>query len=242
MPSLRQALSFGLCLAAALTACQTAGMSAPAAPSIAAPRATPTADVRVLIAPSIAQAATAAPAPAPLEILSLGAGQYISARGSYTDTETLAAGPMLCHIERGSPAFQHLVLYPAGTVIFSDSGPAPYKQEDELMHPAAVLPLSRLEALVRQEWGSAAHIMVNAGYDSLMAHDIAQANPALKYSLHFEGRSLDVIPWPPNLGRLARLCALAHAAGFDWVHNEGDHCHMSVMAESLCPLGSQAPP
>ena len=148
---------------------------------------------------------------------------------------------MVCHIEHGSPAFQHLVFYPAGTVMFSGSEPAPYDQEDEMMHPAVVLPLSRLETLVRQEWGNAAHIMVTEAYDSRLSHDIAQTNPALKYSLHFEGRSLDVIPWPPSLDRLARLCALAHAASFDWVHNEGDHCHMSVSAESLCLLSGEVP-
>ncbi len=225
---------------AVLAACQPLGAAAPDTPTAALPRATPTADVSVIIASADGATPTSPSSPA-AEVVTLGTGQHISARGSYSDTETLAAGPMLCHIERGSPAFAHLVLYPAGTVSFSNSGPAAYKEEDEMMHPAVVAPLAKLEALVRQEWGSAAQIMVNAGYDSLMAHDLAQSNPALKYSLHFEGRSLDVIPWPPNLDRLARLCALAHAAGFDWVHNEGDHCHLPVKAESLCVLGGQAP-
>jgi hypothetical protein len=231
----RLALYFTLsCLA--LASCQSLGAGGPGVPPAAPTRATSTADVGVVIGQ-----VTPTPAAAPAEIFSLGAGQHISARGSYSDTETLAAGPMLCHIERGSAAFQHLVLYPAGTVLFSSSEPTPYNLEDEMMHPAAVFPLSKLEGLVRQEWGSGAQIMVNEAYDSRLSHDIAQPNPALKYALHFEGRSLDVIPWPPNLGRLARLCALAHAAGFDWVHNEGDHCHMSVEAESLCLLGGQAP-
>jgi len=229
----------GVCLAV-LAACRPLGAEAPGTPAAALPRATPTADVSVIIA-SAGGGTPASPSSLAAEVVTLDTGQHISARGSYSDTETLAAGPMLCHIERGSPAFAHLVRYPAGTVIFSNSGPAPYKEEDEMMHPAVVTPLARLEALVRQEWGYGAQFMVNAGYDSLMAHDLGQSNPALKYSLHFEGRSLDVIPWPPNLGRLARLCALAHAAGFDWVHNEGDHCHLSVKAESLCLLGGQAP-
>jgi len=223
--------ALSLCLFV-LAACQTA----PVAPAAVPRRATPSADVSVVII-----GVTATPTPLPVEIRTLGAGQHLSGRGSYTDTETLAAGPMLCHIEHGSPAFQHLVLYPAGTVLFSGSEPPPYDREDEMMHPAAVLPLSKLEALVRQEWGSEAQIMVTEAYDSRLAHDIAQSNATLKYSLHFEGRSLDVIPWPPNPERLARLCALAHAAGFDWVHNEGDHCHVSVEAESLCRLGGQAP-
>jgi hypothetical protein len=230
----RMPLALGFCLLA-LAACQPAETPGPVAG--VPPRATPSADVSVAIVP-----ATATPHSAPVEILTLGAGQHLSARGSYSDTETLAAGPMLCQIKRDSPAFQHLVLYPAGTVIFSSSEPAPYDQEDQMLHPAAVLPLSKLEALVRQEWGSTAQIMVTEAYDSRLSHDLAQTNPALEYSLHYEGRSLDVIPWPPNPGRLARLCGLAHAAGFDWVHNEGDHCHLSVEAESLCLLNSQATP
>ena len=235
MRPLRQALCLSLCLAV-LAACQPVSPEAPGEPALAPARATPTADVSVVIAPP-----NVTPTSAPPELLTLGAGQHVSARGSYTDTETLAAGPMVCHIEHGSPAFQRLVFYPAGTVLFSGGEPPPYSQEDQMMHPAAVLPLSKLEALVREEWGSAAHFMVTEAYDSLLSHDLAQANPVLKYTLHFEGRSLDIIPWPANVDRLARLCALAHAAGYDWVHNEGDHCHVSVKAESLCLLGGQAP-
>jgi hypothetical protein len=231
----RLALVFALGLAA----CGPAGSPAPSSPP-AAPRATPTADVSVALGPASLPGLT--PTAPPAEIATLGAGQHISARGSYSDSETLAAGPMLCHIERNSPAFEHLAAYPGGTVLFGSSQPAPYQHEAELMHPAAVLPLSTLETLVQQEWGSRATLMVNAAYDSRMLHDIAQPNDALKYSLHFEGRSLDLIPWPPHPDRLARLCALAHAAGFDWVHNEGDHCHVSVQAESLCSWGSQAKP
>lgn len=218
----------------ALAACQ----SLPGTPLANSPRTWPTAEVSVAIVPSTL---TPTPSLAPADIRTLGTGQHISARGSYTDSETLAAGPMLCHIERGSPAFDHLARYPANDILFSNSDPPPFTTEDEMMHTAAIGLLSQLEAQVRQEWGDAAQIMVTEAYDSRLTHDLAQPNPALKYSLHFEGRSLDVIPWPPNLDRLARLCALAHSAGFDWVHNEGDHCHLSVMAESLCPLGSQAP-
>jgi hypothetical protein len=218
-----------------LAACQPA--DTPSAP--APPRATPSADVSVAVVPATA---TPVSASTPVESLTLGTGQHLSARGSYSDTETLAAGPMFCQVKRGSLAFQHLALYPAGTVLFSGSEPAPYDQEDQMMHPAAILPLSQLETLVRQEWGSAAQIMVTEAYDSRLSHDLAQTNPALKYSLHFEGRSLDVIPWPPDSGRLARLCVLAHTAGFAWVHNEGDHCHVSVAAESLCLFDNQATP
>ncbi len=215
-----------------LAACQPARPGPTSTAPRPTPRFTPSAEVSVLVITSTPPAAL--PSPARL-IVELGAGQHISARGSFTDTETLAAGPMLCQIARNSPAFTRLVSYAGEDVLFSQSEPAPYGQEDRLMHSAVAPRLSRLAELAVAEWGQAAPLMVTEAYDSRLAHDLAQANPQLKYSLHFEGRSLDVIPWPPNLARLARLCALAHQAGFDWVHNEGDHCHLSVEAESLCP-------
>jgi hypothetical protein len=226
--------------ALALSACQPVSQGPAETLLPLPPRSTPSAEISIMVLTSAPP--TAAPA-LPADLVELGAGQHISAHGSYTDTETLAAGPMICQIARNSPAFTRLVTYPGADVLFSESEPPPYDQEDRLMHAALVLPLSKLAQLTMTEWGEAARIMVNEAYDSRLSHDLAQSNLPLKYSLHFEGRSLDVIPWPPNLGRLARLCALAHQAGFDWVHNEGDHCHMSVEAESLCPrTGSTALP
>jgi hypothetical protein len=104
------------------------------------------------------------------------------------------------------------------------------------MHPAMLDPFNTLVDQVVREWGGQTQIMITEAYDSQLNHDIVQQDANSKYSLHFEGRSLDFIPWPPQEGRLARLCALAHVAGFDWVHNEADHCHASVRAQSLCEL------
>ena len=58
--------------------------------------------------------------------------------------------------------------------------------------------------------------------------DLAEPNPQQRYSLHYEGRSIDLITLPPDHSRNGRLCALALHAGFDWVHNEIDHCHASI--------------
>lgn len=102
------------------------------------------------------------------------------------------------------------------------------------MHPAMILPLYRLSQLVQAEWGSAVRLRVTDAYDSLLEHDLGQPDENLKISLHFEGRAVDLTTWPIDKNRYARLCALAHCAGFDWVHNEGDHCHAAVKAESLC--------
>jgi hypothetical protein len=96
------------------------------------------------------------------------------------------------------------------------------------------MPLNRLNRLVQAEWGGAVRLRVTDAYDSLLEHDLAQTDESRRYSLHFEGRSIDLTTWPVEPAYYGRLCALAHCAGFDWVNDEGDHCHASLNAESLC--------
>ena len=175
-------------------------------------------------------------------LLSLPRNQHISSSGSYSMTETEAAGPMVCRIERNSCAYGLLVMDWDPDIGFSTHKPAPLTNEDRQMHPAMVTPLDRLSRLVQQEWRGTENLYVSAAYDSTGEHDLNQPNPALKYSLHFEGRSADLIlsPWDP--AKLDRLCALAYCAGFDWTQNEGDHCHVSVKAQSLCSFCSGSVP
>ncbi len=194
-----------------------------------------TADVQIVVGPaSDAAAAAIAPDDVLGQPLELSIGQHISASGSYLENEDEAIGPMACRIERDSCAFGQLVTYRNPKILYSESEPPPFGAEDAMMHPAIVLPLATLADLVEREWAGEVQIMVTEAYDSLMEHDIAQTNLSRKYSQHFEGRSIDFVPWPPNLDQMARLCALAHHAGFDWVHNEENHCHASVNANSLC--------
>jgi hypothetical protein len=143
---------------------------------------------------------------------------------------------MVCRIQRSSAAFQHLTNNFDPRLLFSGGDPASFPDENHLMNAAMLVPLDTLIGLVATEWQGKTQIMITAAYDSTGHHDLAQSAQARKYSLHFEGRSLDLIPWPPDLSQIARLCALAHIAGFDWVHNEEDHCHASVKAQSLCDL------
>jgi hypothetical protein len=172
----------------------------------------------------------------PLQFLD--SGQHISASGSYTETETEAAGPMICHVERGSCAYNYLVQIQIPGILFLDEESPPYRGEDHLVNAAMIPPLSTLADLVSAEWDGKYQVMVTDAYDSLLEHDLAQNDPNRKYSLHFEGRSIDLILVPLGLERLSRLCALAHQAGFDWVHNENDHCHASVQSDSLCDICS----
>jgi hypothetical protein len=183
------------------------------------------------------------PAPAATPLHELGVGQHISSSGSFSQTETEAAGPMACRIERGSCAYGYLAAVSHSAIRFTQEEPPPYGDEDRLVHPAMVEPLIRLADLVTAEWNGEYLLTVTDAYDSLLDHDLAQPDPARKYSLHFEGRSIDLILVPLGLDRLGRMCALAHQAGFDWVHNEGDHCHASVRADSLCSVcsGAQQP-
>ncbi len=166
--------------------------------------------------------------------INLGMGQHISAGGSYTETQTSAAGPMVCRIKRTSCAYHHLVGDLNPMIVYKREEEPPFDREDILMHPAMILPLSRLSKLVIKEWGGEVRLRVTDAYDSLLEHDLAQADENRKNSLHFEGRAIDLTTFPIDQTRYGRLCALAHCAGFDWVINEGDHCHAAIGADSLC--------
>jgi hypothetical protein len=175
-------------------------------------------------------------------ITRLSPGEHISAGGSITMTEDEAAGPMMCQIQRDSCAFGLLIADRDPEIGFSEHKPAPLTDEDRQMHPALLMPLTRLRNLVQTEWNGTVRLYVTASYDSTGEHDLAQTDMARKYSLHFEGRSIDLIPDPASPQTMDRLCALAHCAGFDWVHNESDHCHASVNAPSLCTYCSGVGP
>ncbi len=200
--------------------------AAPAAASPTAPPAAPTA------------ALTATPAPPACALEALAPGLHISATGSYTETEDQAAGPMTCRIARDSCAFGLLIRNLDAAILFQDEEAPPHNDEDRRMHPAMLMPLSRLRDLVAAEWQGEARLVVSDAYDALLEHDLNQADPARKYSLHFEGRSIDLLLSPYDPARMDRLCALAHCAGFDWVHHEFTHCHASVRAMSLCAVCS----
>ncbi len=225
---------------AALSGC-SGNAAARAAPSLTPPsEPSPTANI-VIAGLNASPTPGASPTPFtwPVEVM---LGQHLSSAGSYAETETEAAGPMQCRIERDSCAFRQLVTDLDPAVLFSEGETAPYGAEDRMMHPAMVLPLSTLATLVAEEWGAGSQVMVTEAYDSLLEHHNFQPNRNLRYSLHFEGRSVDVITWPPDDQRNGRLCALALEAGFDWVHNEGDHCHASLEASSLCSICSGVAP
>lgn len=167
-------------------------------------------------------------------VSTLGYWEHISARGSYTETQSEASGPIGCRIERDSCAFKGLIGVLDPTIVFKREEMPPYDKEDILIHPAMLLPLGRLNKLVKAEWAGLYQLRITDAYDSLLEHDLGQADPGRKVSLHFEGRAVDLTTWPIDRAVYGRLCALAHCAGFDWVHNEGDHCHAELKAESLC--------
>lgn len=141
---------------------------------------------------------------------------------------------MVCRIERNACAYHYLVGDLNPNIIYKQEEEPPFNREDVLMHPAMILPLSRLSTLVLEEWGGEFRLRVTDAYDSLLEHDLAQQDEGRKISLHFEGRAIDLTLSPIDRSRYSRLCALAHCAGFDWVMNEGDHCHAAIKADSLC--------
>jgi hypothetical protein len=224
--------------AAVLAACAGPGALPPPLPTAVRPTETSESQVSVL---GLTPTPTNVPGPLvlPAEVPQ---GAHLSASGSFTETETEAAGPMVCQIQRNSCAFSHLVGDQDPNLLYSEGEPPPYGSEDRLMHPAMLRPLAKLAELVKQEWGEDSRLMITEAYDSLLEHDLTQPNLKLRYSLHFEGRSVDLVTIPPNIDRDPRLCALAIQAGFDWVHNEGDHCHSSIRAPSLCSVCSALAP
>lgn len=219
---------------------------APAASQIVVRVSTPVAATptpsRAVLAGNVADAALLPTATPVCAVSELPPGQHISSGCSYTQTETEAAGAMLCRIQRNSCAFAQLVTNRDANIAFSRHKPDPLSDEDAMMHPAMLLPLSRLSDLVTAEWGAEVRLLVTAAYDSLGEHDLLQTDPARKYSLHFEGRSIDLVTYPADAAKFPRLCALAVTAGFDWVHNEADHCHASIAAVSLCQVCSGSVP
>jgi hypothetical protein len=235
-------LAWGLCACASPIEEASAPPTGKPRVALAALRPTPTA-IPTLIIPTVRPTAspTARATDTPLQSCfppSLSSGLHLSASGSYTETEDQAAGPMLCRIERDSCAFRHLIGNLDPAILINRHKPPPYENEEILMHPAMLLPLTRLKDMVAAEWGGQVQLMITAAYDSFLEHDLTQADPSRRYSLHFEGRSLDLVTFPAEPARYARLCALARCAGFDWVHNEGDHCHVSIQAQSLCAICS----
>jgi hedgehog signaling domain-containing protein len=232
--------ALGLALVICAPGCAAATLQPPPLPTVAQPTLSGQSQVSV-VGPDATPASVATPSTfvIPQEVPP---GQHLSASGSYTQTETHSAGPMLCQIQRDSCAFRQLVIDRDPDILFSESQPPPYGVEDRMMHPAMQLPLARLAALVRAEWGGTVQLMVTAAYDSQFRHDLVENNAQLRYSLHYEGRSIDLITLPPDHSRNGRLCALALHAGFDWVHNEIDHCHVSLLANSLCTICSPIAP
>ena len=102
--------------------------------------------------PRSAGPATATPAPK-CGVTELLSGQTISSSCSYTQTETEAAGPMICRIQRDSCAYKNLVTNRDPDIVFNQHKPPPLTDEDAMIHPAMLLPLTRLSALVKAEWG-----------------------------------------------------------------------------------------
>lgn len=211
-----------------MSACGTARADLP---DIQVPPPTTTATAIAVVLPTSTPTATPGPT-CPVE--TLGAGLHISAGGSYTETQTQAAGPMVCRIQRGSCAFGYLIGNLDSSIVFKREELPPYDEEDILMHPDMLGPLTQLNELVQAEWDGEVQLRITDAYDSLLEHDVYQPDENNRYSLHFEGRAIDLTTYPIDRSKYPRLCALAHCAGFDWVHNERDHCHAAIEAPSLC--------
>ena len=76
-----------------------------------------------------------------------------------------------------------------------------------------------LATLVREEWGDVIYLRIREAWSTNDNH--------LNYSIHHEGRALDITTSDNDKNKLGRLAGLAIEAGFDWVWYE-DSCHVHV--------------
>lgn len=235
-----------LAIAAAMLSCVKVDLSSPpAAVLVVLPAATAIPSPTPIVWPTLSprsdpllfRVMTAGVQPPPIcQFPDLPTEQHVSRDGDYDIRESLAVGRMECHVTRDSCAYNRLVGKLDPSIIYKKEESSPFDSEDLLVHPAMVQPLTRLNQLVQAEWGGTVQLRITDAYDSLLSHDPTDSNPATRYSLHYEGRAVDLTTLPVDYDRYPRLCALAICAGFDWVHNETTHCHASIKATSLCEL------
>ncbi|MFY8273209.1 hypothetical protein AAEU32_03660 [Pseudoalteromonas sp. SSDWG2] len=73
---------------------------------------------------------------------------------------------------------------------------------------------------VNDQWGGAVKLRITEAWDNNNEHS--------NYSLHYEGRAIDITTDDMDVIKYARLAGLAAEVGFDFVYLEGNHVHVSV--------------
>ena len=94
---------------------------------------------------------------------------------------------------------------------------------DALVTEKLKVKIIELAKLVEKEWEKeGVSLRITEAWDTNSEHKA-------RYSLHYEGRAVDLTTSDRDKKKLSRLGGLAIKSGFSWVKNEGDHIHASVI-------------
>lgn len=171
---------------------------------------------------------------------------YWREEGCFANNATLSqvfTGTKMCPIERNSCPYSYLAGNLAPGIVFQREEAPPLDEEDQLMHPAMLAPLARLQKKAFAEWKGRYVLVVVDAYESA---DKSNWGIDPDWRVDRQGQLVVLSLWPRAetetfKNDIGRLCALALGAEFDWVGRRDTNCLAAVKAPSLCNVCRPTP-